>query len=211
MTTGGATETASLGTSWPSSVFDTGGGDGMTTRGPKVQAPRTATTIGKALRMATLASPCGTGDRGRLFRRPPLRCSALPVGRSVERAALLRLVARGLPHLLADRVERRDDLAGGLLEFAARLLRHRCDAVVERGDVLARPAERAGQPVLLDVQQLRRILAVGHLLDRLAHRIDALAAAAEPGMRQRVDIGKQFGLRRKPQSRVLGERLAQGF
>src|SRR5438874_1658602 len=105
MTTGGATETASLGTSWPSSVFDTGGGDGMTTRGPKLQAPRRATTIGKALRMATPASPCGTDGRGRLFLSLPLRRSACPSGGSVERAALLRLVARGLPHLLADRVE----------------------------------------------------------------------------------------------------------
>jgi Mn2+/Fe2+ NRAMP family transporter len=30
-------------------------------------------------------------------------------------------------------------------------------------------------------------------------------------MRQRVDIGEQFGMRREPQVRVLGEHLAQGI
>jgi len=43
-----------------------------------------------------------------------------------------------------------------------------------------------------------------------AATIDALAAAVEPGMRQRVDIGEQFGMRREPQIGIVGEDLAEG-
>jgi hypothetical protein len=60
------------------------------------------------------------------------------------------------------------------------------------------------------LKHFRRILAFGHLLNRLAHRFDAFAAAIQPGVCQRVHVGEQFGMRREPQIRIVGEDLAEG-
>ena len=60
----------------------------------------------------------------------------------------------------------------------------------------------------MDMKHFSWVLAYSHLLDRLAHCIDAFPTAMQPSVCQRVHIGEQPGLCCESQVRVVGEASA---